>query len=65
MVRKRSIGGAEVSTKHANFIINRGNATAADIERLIELVRNTVRERFAVELVPEVRIIGETLEAGL
>jgi UDP-N-acetylmuramate dehydrogenase len=63
-LKGRSIGGAEVSTKHANFIINRGNATAADIEQLIELVRDTVRERFAVELVPEVRVVGEMQEAG-
>lgn len=53
------IGGAEVSDKHANFIINRGDATAADIEELIEHVRETVRERHGVELVHEVRIVGD------
>ena len=54
-----SVGDAEYSTKHANFIINRGKASAADIERLIELGRKTVSERFGIELEPEVRIVGE------
>ena len=54
-----SIGGAEVSEKHANFIINSGDATATDIEELIEHVRQTVIEKHGVELVHEVRIVGE------
>ncbi|MGI9200045.1 MAG: UDP-N-acetylmuramate dehydrogenase [Woeseiaceae bacterium] len=53
------IGGAEVSTKHANFIINSDNATATDVEELIEHVRHTVIEKHGVELVHEVRIVGE------
>ena len=53
------IGGAEVSEKHANFIINRDEATATDIEELIEHVRQTVRDEHGVELVHEVRIVGE------
>lgn len=53
------IGGAEISRKHANFIVNAGGATAADIEALIDLAQNTVREKFGVELEREVRIIGE------
>jgi len=53
------IGGAEVSPKHANFIINADNATATDVEELIEHVRHAVIERHGVELVHEVRIIGE------
>jgi len=53
------IGGAVVSTKHANFIINEGTATAADIEVLIDYVRATVLEKFNIELKPEVRIVGE------
>ena len=53
------IGGAEVSTKHANFIINRDNASASDIEALIEHVRKTVFDVHGVELVHEVRIVGE------
>ncbi len=54
-----SIGGAVVSEKHANFIINRDDATATDIEELIEHVRQTVIEKHGVELVHEVRIVGE------
>lgn len=57
-----AIGGAEVSEKHANFIINRGGASATDIEALIEHVQHTVRERFGVELVHEVRIVGDRPE---
>ena len=53
------IGGAEVSPKHANFIINRENATAADIEALIEHVHQTVLETHGVNLQHEVRIVGE------
>jgi len=54
-----SIGGAEVSEKHANFIINRGDATATDIEELIEHVRRSVTEAHGIELLHEVRIVGE------
>ena len=54
-----SIGGAEVSEKHANFIINTGAATATDIEELIEHVRQKVIEAHGIELVHEVRIVGE------
>ncbi len=52
-------GAARVSGKHANFIINEGGATAAEIEGLMEEVRARVEERFAIRLEPEVRIIGE------
>lgn len=53
------IGGARVSELHANFIVNTGNATAADIEQLIEHVRATVAQRQGVTLETEVRVIGE------
>ncbi|HEY8508968.1 MAG TPA: UDP-N-acetylmuramate dehydrogenase [Steroidobacteraceae bacterium] len=53
------IGGASVSEKHANFIINHGEARAKDIEQLIEHVRDTVESRHGVRLQPEVRIVGE------
>lgn len=56
------IGGAEVSPKHANFIINRDHATATDVEELIEHVRQTVLEVHGVELVHEVHIVGEAPE---
>lgn len=53
------IGGAEVSPKHANFIINQDNASATDIEELIELVQRTVLDKHGVNLRHEVRIVGE------
>ncbi len=53
-----AVGDAQISTKHANFIINGGNATAQDIEDLIIMVRETVKNECGVTLEPEVRIIG-------
>ena len=52
------IGDAQVSTRHANFIINRGKATAADILKLAGHVRQTVREKFNIRLETEVQIVG-------
>lgn len=52
------IGDASVSTKHANFIINHGKASAADIEELIAHVQDTVERLHGVRLTPEVRIVG-------
>ena len=52
-------GNAEISAKHANFICNRGGATAADVLALIELVQITARREKGVELTPEVVIVGE------
>ncbi len=56
------IGGAEVSTKHANFIINRDQASALDIESLIAHVRQTVLHTHDVELRPEVHIVGAQIQ---
>ena len=53
------IGGAEVSPKHANFIINVGHARASEIEALISLVQDQVKTQHGVELRTEVRIVGE------
>lgn len=54
-----SIGGAQVSEKHAGFIINKGNATAKDIINLINYVKEKVYEKFGKTIEEEVRIIGE------
>lgn len=54
-----AIGGAHVSKKHANFILNGGSATASDIEALIGHVREAVERERGVRLVPEVHIVGE------
>ncbi|HXQ31718.1 MAG TPA: UDP-N-acetylmuramate dehydrogenase [Steroidobacteraceae bacterium] len=53
------VGGAVVSTKHANFLINEGTATADDIERLMGHVQAEVERRHGVRLAPEVRVVGE------
>ena len=53
------VGGAEVSPKHANFIVNTGGATAHDVLELIRLVQHRVREEFGVELEPEICLVGE------
>jgi UDP-N-acetylmuramate dehydrogenase len=53
------IGGAVVSTKHSNFLINEGEATADDIERLISHVQSEVERKHGVRLATEVRIVGE------
>ncbi len=58
-LKGKHIGGAAVSEKHANFIINTGNATSYDIEQLIQFVQSTVLEKHNIKLIPEVRIIGE------
>jgi UDP-N-acetylmuramate dehydrogenase len=54
-----AIGGAKVSEKHANFIVNTGNASAADIINLMHHVQETVFKRFGVSLEPEVHILGD------
>ncbi len=53
------VGGASVSVKHAGFIVNDKGASAADVIKLIEHVKNVVNEKFGVMLEPEVKIIGE------
>lgn len=53
-----SVGGAEVSTKHANFIINRGNATALDVLAVISEMRRRVRESLGIELELEIKKVG-------
>ncbi|WP_430380499.1 UDP-N-acetylmuramate dehydrogenase [Virgibacillus pantothenticus] len=55
----KQIGGAQVSTKHAGFIVNKDNATATEYIELIRFVQSTVKEKFGVNLEREVRIIGE------
>ena len=53
-----TVGGAQVSTLHSGFVINKGGASATDILQLMALVQNTVYDKFGVMLEPEVRIIG-------
>jgi UDP-N-acetylmuramate dehydrogenase len=58
-LKGEQIGGARVSDKHANFIVNLGSASAADIEALIRYVQEQVQNRHGIQLQTEVRIVGE------
>ena len=58
-LKGHTIGGAQVSHKHSNFIVNLGGATARDIESMVDHVQLTVFEKTGVELVREVRIVGD------
>ncbi|MDP2720745.1 MAG: UDP-N-acetylmuramate dehydrogenase [bacterium] len=58
-LKGKRIGGAKISEKHANFIINEDSATAVDVKALIDLMKSSVKEKFNVDLQEEVRYIGE------
>lgn len=58
-LRGYAVGGAQVSEKHCGFVVNRGGATADDVMTLIGHIQKTVLDTFGVELVPEVRFLGE------
>ena len=58
-LRGYSVGGAQVSEKHCGFVVNKGDATAEDVLQLIEDVKRIVKDKFQVELEPEVKMIGE------
>lgn len=58
-LKGRRIGGAEISPVHANVIVNLGGATAADVKRLMEEMKRAVKNRFGIELQPEIRIVTE------
>jgi UDP-N-acetylmuramate dehydrogenase len=54
----KRIGDAQVSSKHANFIINLGKAKAADVIKLIKLIKEKVKEKFGVDLEEEIFLLG-------
>lgn len=58
-LKNYTIGGAAVSNKHANFIINTGNATAQDVIDLMQYIQDKVYEKFHIKLEPEVIVLGE------
>ena len=58
-LKGKCYGGAQVSEKHAGFVVNIDHATAEDVLNLIKLVQNTVFEKFSIKLETEVKIIGE------
>ena len=57
-LKGKRIGDAMVSVRHANFIVNKGNARAGDVLRLMRFVRKTVKKAYGIELEPEIKIIG-------
>ncbi len=63
-LRGQHVGGAQVSEKHAGFIVNTGGATATDIRRLTDRIITSVRDQTGVTLVPEIRFIGEWDRGG-
>src|SRR4030095_4657650 len=64
-LKGKRVNGAEISSKHANFIVNRGGGTAADILALMDLTRERVHGHFSVVLEHEIRTIGEEMPSGL
>jgi len=58
-LRGKRVGGAEISAKHTNYIINRGGASAADILALMALTRERVKAHFHVTLEEDIRVLGE------
>src|SRR5688572_3009995 len=58
-LRGKRLNGAEISAKHANFIVNRGGAAAADIVALMEMTRERVQAQFGIALETEIRVLGE------
>jgi UDP-N-acetylmuramate dehydrogenase len=62
-LKGQRVGGAEVSAKHANVIVNLGQATAADILALIDAITARVQREFGVRLEPEIQVVGEEQRA--
>jgi UDP-N-acetylmuramate dehydrogenase len=57
-LKGRQVGGAQVSTKHAGFVVNVGGAKATDVLELVGIIKEEVREKFGVELEPEIKFLG-------
>ena len=58
------VGNALVSPKHANFIINTGNARAADVRELMQIIQERVKNRFDIWLEPEIELVGDGRAGG-
>ncbi len=58
-LKGKRLNGAEISAKHANFIVNRGGAMGADVMALMDLTRERVQNHFGIRLEPEIRVLGE------
>jgi UDP-N-acetylmuramate dehydrogenase len=64
-LKGKRIGQAQIAERHANFIVNLGGAKATDVRQLMALAQREVRQRFGVELIPEVKLLGEWEEGEL
>ena len=53
------IGACQISERHGNFIVNQGGAKATEVRQLMELAKSEVRKKFGIELVPEVKLLGD------
>jgi len=58
-LKGKTIGGAMISSKHANFIVNKGNASSSDILAIMDLAVVKVRDMFNIQLLPEIKVVGE------
>jgi len=58
-LKGKTLGGAMISSKHANFIVNKGNASSSDILALMDLAVVKVRDMFNIQLLPEIKVVGE------
>jgi len=58
-LKGKRLNSAEISSKHPNFIVNRGGASAADVLGLLDMARERVQAHFGITLEPEIRILGE------
>lgn len=58
-LKGKRVGGVEVSTKHTNYLINTGSATAADVRQLIAVIQDTVKKHSGYQLEPEITFVGE------
>ena len=57
-LKGEQVGGAQISTKHSNFILNTGDATANDILALADIAKKSVKGQFDIDLEPEIQVIG-------
>lgn len=62
-LKGRSMGKARISEVHANFIVNEGGATAADVARLVKTAHDAVKDRYGIELAPEIKFLGSFPES--
>jgi UDP-N-acetylmuramate dehydrogenase len=58
-LKGKRLGQAQISERHANFIVNHGGATASEVRRLMDLARGEVRRQFGIELAAEVKFVGD------